>query len=154
VAIVNDAKVKLAVSPLVEILGTGAAQSLQEGQSRYQLGVPVSVEISNGKARLFGATGFFTRGAWFAGGGGAFELAPSVGASVSLTRSWATTDVEGIHRSRSELSGGVSYFLTQQMAVYGSLGHTIATTPENGAGMTIAGGVTFFFVPGGGGITK
>ena len=149
IALLPDTPVKLAVSPLIEILGSGAAQYLQPDESRYQFGLPVSVEASHGPARFFGSAGFFTRGAWFAGGGAGFQLKPEMGVSVSLTRSWATSGIEGLSRNRSELSGGLSYFLTSQMAAYGSLGHTVATSEENGAGMTIAGGVTFFFAPGG-----
>ena len=149
IALIADSDIRLAVSPLVEVLGSGAVQSLPEGESRYQLGVPVSVDVSAGTARLFAAAGFFTRGAWFAGGGVAFPLTEKMGASVSLTRSWAKTDIEGLRRNRSEVSGGVSYFVAQQVAVYGSLGHTIGTAAENGAGMSVSGGVTFFFVPGG-----
>jgi hypothetical protein len=152
IALISGPDIKLAVSPLVEVLGTGAVQSLPEGESRYQFGVPVSAEATAGVARLFAATGFFTRGAWFAGGGVGFPLTSNMGGSVSLTRSWAKTDVDGLRRNRSEVSGGVAYFLTEKVAVYGSLGHTIATSVENGAGMSVGGGVTFFFVPGG--ITK
>jgi hypothetical protein len=135
------------VSPLLEILGTGAVQSLPEGDSRYQIGVPISLEVTAGRARLFGVTGFFSRGAWFAGAGSGFELTPKMGASVSFTRSWSTTDLAGIQRNRSEVSGGVSYFVRPQIAVYGSLGRTLATSAENGAGTSIGGGVTFLFLP-------
>ena len=96
---------------------------------------------------MFAATGFFTRGAWFGGGGAGFQLTPRMGASMSLSRSWAKTDVEGVHRDRSEISGGVFYFVKPQIAVYGSLGHTIATTDENGAGMSVGTGVTFLLAP-------
>ena len=143
VALLDDSEVKLAVSPLVEILGEGAVQSLPAGESRYQVGLPVSVEVARGPVRMFAATGFFTRGAWFGGGGAGFQLTPQIGASMSITRSWAKTDVEGVHRDRSEISGGVSYFLKPQIAVYGAVGHTIATTDENGAGMSMSTGVTF-----------
>jgi hypothetical protein len=70
-----------------------------------------------------------------------------MGASVSFTRSWSTTDLAGIQRNRSEVSGGVSYFVRPQIAVYGSLGRTLATSAENGAGTSIGGGVTFLFLP-------
>jgi hypothetical protein len=149
IAILNEPGFKVAVSPLVEILGTGAAQSLPPEESRYQIGVPITIEVGHGAARMFGVTGFFTRGAWFAGGGTALQLAPRVGASVSLTRSWATMDVDGVSRDRTELAGGISYFLKPQIAVYGSLAHTIATTDENGAGLSMATGVTFVLASGG-----
>ena len=147
IALISGPDLKLAVSPLVEVLGSGAVQSLPEGASRYQLGVPVSVEATAGVARLFAATGFFTRGAWFAGGGVGFPLTSKMGASVSVTRSWADSDVDGLQRNRNEVSGGVAYFLTEKVAVYGSMGHTIATSIENGAGMSVGGGITFFLVP-------
>jgi len=148
IALVSGRDVKVAVSPLVEVLGAGAMQSLPEGESRYQLGVPVSIEATAGLARLFAATGFFTRGAWFAGGGVGFPLSSKMGGSVSVTRSWSKTEVEGLQRNRNELSGGVAYFLSEKIAVYGSMGHTIATSVENGAGTSVGGGVTFFLVPG------
>ena len=147
IALINDTKVKLAVSPLLEILGSGAVQALPEGDSRYQIGVPFSVDAGSGSVRVFAAAGFFSRGAWFAGGGTGVQLSPSMGASLSFTRSWAESGAEGLARNRNELSGGVSYFLTPQIAVSGSLGHTIATAPENGAGMTFSGGVTFILAP-------
>jgi hypothetical protein len=143
----DDSGVKLAVSPLLEVLGEGAVQSLAEGESRYQVGLPVSVEVARGSVRMFASAGLFSRGAWFAGGGAGFPLTPRMGASVSVTRSWAKTDVEGVDRDRSEISGGVYYFVKPQIAVYGSIGHTIATTDENGAGLSVGTGVTFLLAP-------
>jgi hypothetical protein len=148
VALLTEPDVKLAVSPVLEILGQGAVQALPAGESRHQVGLPISLEIAPGPFRMFAATGFFTRGAWFAGGGAAFQPTPRTGASMSFTRSWATTEIEGVHRDRRELSGGVSYFLKPQIGVYGSVGHTIATTDDNGAGMSVSCGVTFLLPAG------
>ena len=147
VALLDHSDVKLAVSPLLEVLGEGAVQSLAPGESRYQVGVPISIEVDRNAFRMFAATGFFTRGAWFGGGGAGFQLTPQMGASMAFTRSWAKTDVEGVHRERREISGALSYFVKPQIAVYGSAGHTIATTDENGAGMTVGTGVTFLLAP-------
>jgi hypothetical protein len=147
IALLDDSDVKLAVSPLLEVLGEGAIQSLPPGESRYQVGLPISLEVDRGAFRMFAATGVFTRGAWFGGGGAGFQLTPQMAASMAFTRSWAKTDVEGVHRDRREISGALSYFVKPQIAVYGSVGHTIATTDENGAGMTIGTGVTFLLAP-------
>lgn len=150
VALLDDSdglRFKVAVSPLLEVLSEAAVQSLPEGESRYQVGLPVSIEAARGSVRVFGAAGLFSRGAWFAGGGAGFQLTPRMGASMSITRSWAQTDVEGLHRDRSEISGGVFYFVRPQIAVYGSIGHTIATADENGAGLSLGTGVTFLLVP-------
>jgi len=112
-----------------------------------QFGLPVSLEVSQGAARVFASTGFFSRGAWFAGGGAGMQATPRVGVSASFTRSWASADPSGVTRDRRELSGGVAYSATPRLAVYVSLGHTIATTDENVAGATVAAGVTFLLAP-------
>jgi hypothetical protein len=137
--------VKLAVSPVIEVLGEGAVQSLAPGEGRTQFGLPVSVEVGQGPARAFASTGFFSRGVWFAGGGVSVQATPKVGASLSFTRSWANDSTIGVSRDRRELSGGASYVIKPQMAVYGALGRTIATTDDNGAGTTISGGVSVLF---------
>ena len=143
----GESGVKLAVSPMIEVLAPGAAQTLAPTEGRTQLGLPVSVEFTRGSARIFASTGFFSHGVWFAGGGAGVQATSKVGASFSFTRSWVNGDTTGVSRDRQELSGGVSYLIRPQMAVYGSLGQTIATTDDNGAGTTISGGVTFLFTP-------
>jgi len=103
------------------------------------------VEVSQGPARVFASTGFFSRGVWFAGGGVGMQATPKVGASLSFTRSWANDSTTGVSRDRRELSGGVSYVVRPQIGVYGALGRTIGTTDDNGAGTTISGGVSVLF---------
>jgi hypothetical protein len=141
--------VKLAVSPMLQILGEGAVQGLPGDESRVQFGLPVSVEMSQGIARVFASTGFFSQGAWFAGGGVGVQAAPRVGVAASFTRSWGGDDVSGATRDRRDLTGSLSYLIASRVAVYGSIGRTIATTDENGAGTTVSGGVAFLFAPSG-----
>jgi hypothetical protein len=136
------ASVKLAVSPLLEILGASAVQALAPGDSRAQIGLPVSAELVQGPARLFASTGFFTQGVWFGGGGVSVQVTPKVGTSLAFTRSWAGDSTTGVSRDRQELSGAASYAVKPQIAVYGALGRTIGTTDDNGAGTTISGGVS------------
>jgi len=140
--------IKLAVAPMVEILGEGAVQALGPGQSRTQIGLPLSMELSQGPARVFASTGVFSRGAWFAGGGVGWQATPRTGISTSFTRSWARDDsTTGASRDRRELSGSVSYFLNDQVGIFGSIGRTIATTDENGAGTSISGGISWLLNP-------
>lgn len=143
----GESGVKLAVAPMVEVLAPGAVQALTPTEGRVQLGLPVSVEFTRGSARIFASSGFFSHGVWFAGGGAGVQATPKVGASFSFTRAWVNGDATGVSRDQQELSGGVSYLIRPQMAVYGSLGQTIATTDDNGAGTTISGGVTVLFTP-------
>jgi hypothetical protein len=103
--------VKLAVAPMIQILGAGAAQALPPSEGRTQFGLPVSVEITRGPARLFGSTGFFSRGAWYAGGGTAAQVSPRLAMSLSFSRAWASDGLTGLVRDRRDLSGGASYFV-------------------------------------------
>jgi len=137
--------VKLAVSPVLEILSADAVQASAVGESRTQVGVPVSLEVAQGPARVFASTGFFSRGVWFAGGGVGIQAAPKVAVSLSFTRAWAGDAANNVTGDRRELSAGGSYFVTPRVGVYGALGRTIATTDANGAGTTISGGVSFLF---------
>ena len=139
--------VKLAVAPMIQILGAGAAQALPPGEGRMQFGLPVSLEITRGPARLFASTGFFSRGVWFAGGGTAAQVSPRLAMSLSFSRAWANDGLTGLSRDRRDLSGGASYFVRPHLAVFGSLGRTIATSDADGAGTTLSAGMTLFVVP-------
>src|SRR4029077_9673450 len=123
--------VKVAVSPMIEVLGEGAVQALPAGESRTQFGLPISLEVSQGSARVFASTGFFSRGSWFAGAGVGLQATPRVGVSTSFTRSWGGPDASGAARDRRDLSGSVSFLVTPRLGVYGSIGHSIATTDDN-----------------------
>jgi hypothetical protein len=139
--------VKVAVSPVIEVLGAGAVQALAPGEGRMQFGLPVSAEVGQGPVRVFASTGFFSRGVWFAGGGAAIQARPRLGMSLSFSRAWAGDALTGLSRDRRDLSGGASYVVRPQMAVFGSIGRTIATSDADGAGTTVSGGVSFVLGP-------
>ena len=142
---------KMAVSPTIEVLGPGVVDSLTSGQHRVQLGFPASAEIDRGPARVYAGAGYFTRGAWFTGIGGSYAVNARVSAFSSLTRAWRRADVPGVpigDRDRNEVSGGASYAVTGAVHVFGSIGRTLATLDENGAGTTVAGGASFVLASG------
>jgi hypothetical protein len=143
----DDSPIKLAVAPTIEVLSDGAAQSLAAGESRTQFGLPVSVEFDTGPARLYAGTGFFTRGIRFAGGGASFRATKKLGVSLSLSHSWTTSDTLGVVADRTEVTGSASYSLVNSIAVFGSIGQTIATTDANGAGTTVSGGISVLLTP-------
>jgi hypothetical protein len=139
--------VKLAVTPMIEILGDGAVAALAPGDSRTQFGLPVSLEIARGHTRVFASTGFFTGGVWFAGGGAGVQVSRRNAMALSFSRSWVNDELTGLSRTHAEISGSASYLVRPQMAVFGSLGQTIATSDADGAGTTVSGGVTFLLTP-------
>lgn len=143
-------RLKLAVAPTVEILGAGLVSNLAPGTSRIQWGLPVSVEIDRGAARAYAGSGYFSRGVWYAGAGVGVQPAPRVAVAASFTRSWsspATPDVPIGERDRNEISGSALYSITTNIGLFGSIGHTLATTDANGAGATFAVGVSLSAAP-------
>lgn len=148
-AYANDALgLKVAVAPTLEVLGTGVLQSLAPGESRTQIGLPVSVEIDRSGRRFYASTGWFSRGVWFAGLGAGTQVTSRIGVSASFSRAWTTPDAAtALTRDRTEVSGGLAYALVPHVNVFGSVARTIATLDENGAGTTFAGGVSFYVSP-------
>ncbi|HMJ86582.1 MAG TPA: hypothetical protein VK504_25565, partial [Vicinamibacterales bacterium] len=149
IAAINDAKrgLKLSVAPTLEVLGSGVLQSMTEGERRAHFGLPVSVELDRGRARLYAGGGYFTRGVWFTGAGVGTRVNDKVFVSGGFSRSWRGRDVPDVplsDRDRKEITGSGSYAVTPQISVYGALGRTIATLDENGAGTSLVGGVSFF----------
>jgi len=152
IAALNDPKrhLKLSVAPTLEVLGSGVLQSMTPGDRRAHFGLPVSIELDRGHARLYAGGGYFTRGVWFTGAGVGTRVNDKAFVSGGFSRSWRGGDVPGIplsDRDRKEITGSGSYAVTPQISVYGALGRTIATLDENGAGTSLAGGVSFFFAP-------
>jgi hypothetical protein len=143
----GPSRVKLAIAPTIEILGEAAVQSLTPGDRRTRFGLPVMAEIERGGARLFGSAGRFSRGGWFAGGGVGFQASPRVSVSTSLSRAWATDATSLVALDRKELSGGAAFALTPHVSLYGSLGHTVGTADANGAGTTVATGISVLVLP-------
>jgi hypothetical protein len=147
IGIFNNEKrgLKLAVGPTLEILNQAAVLSGPAGQARTQWGLPVSVEIDREAGRIFGSWGYFSPGIWYAGAGMGKSLSNRLGVSMSFSHAWtsqllATPGIAGPRRN--DLSGGVSFDVTPNIAVFGSLGRTVVTAAENGAGTTISFGLS------------
>ncbi len=151
IGLIQRSAVKLAVAPTIEVLGSGVLQFLEPGESRVQVGVPVSVEIDQGSGRAFASAGFFTRGIRFVGGGVGVAASPRVSVSASFSHAWVSDSsfaaAAGASSTRNELSGTVSIAATSHVGVFGSIGHTIATSDANGAGLTVGGGVWLLVAP-------
>jgi len=140
---------KVAVAPTLELLGTGVLPSLGATETRAQFGLPVSVELDREGKRFYASSGWFSRGVWFVGGGVGTQLTRRTGVSASFSHSWTTAadPVATPVRDRTEVSGGVAFAATSNVSLFASVGHTIATLDENGAGATASAGVSFFVAP-------
>jgi hypothetical protein len=134
----------VSAAPTLEILSQAAIAGAAT-PSRTQWGIPVSADIERGSTRVYGSSGYFSPGVWFAGAGAGTQVKGRVGVSVSFSRAWSTSPLaDPLIESpkRNELSGGASIDLTPHIGLFGSIGQTIATSPQNGAGRTFAIGMS------------
>jgi len=135
---------KVAVGPTLEIL-TDALP----GQRRAEWGVPVSAQVDRGSSRIYGSTGYFSPGIWYAGAGIGRAVSDRIGISTSFSHAWATSPASsaGIpslaRPRRNELSGGASYDLKPNIAVFGSISRTLGVAAEEGAGTTLGFGLSW-----------
>jgi hypothetical protein len=138
--------VGFAVTPMVEVLDTAP---LPDGH-RVNWALPANVEFRRDGWRAFGSGGYFSRGALFASG--ALEAALSDRAWVmgSLSQTYSTradalTEALALPRGQTDLTGGLTVALSQNVAVYGTVGHTISHREINSGTLNLTGGVSFNF---------
>ena len=139
---------KLAASPTLQVLGKGIVEALGPDQGRVRWGLPVSAEVARGAMKLYGGGGYFSPGLWFTGAALGVRVSPKATMSGGFSRAWRSADIPGVvlsDRDRREVSGGASYAVARTVSMFGSVGRTVRTLDENGAGTTISGGVSIFF---------
>jgi hypothetical protein len=136
--------VGFAITPVVEILSYPPAPAA----SRGSWALPVSVELQREGWRVYGSTGFFSRGSLFASG--AIELALSDRAWLTGTLSQSrivknseAIDAVGLARTRTDVSGGLAVAVSPAWSVYGSLGRTLSRQDPDSATLVLSGGVSW-----------
>jgi len=135
----------MAVVPVLEILS-----GLPDGVSHGSWGLPVSAEIQQGPVRLYGAAGYFSRGAVFGSGAAEWALAPGYTVTGTLTDGYSLkadpfSDALGLNRRRIDASASVSHALTSAIAAYGGMGRTLSRTDANSTRISISGGIVMLF---------
>jgi hypothetical protein len=141
---------KVAAAPTLQVMGEGVATTLGPGEGRARWGLPVTAEITHGAMRLYGGSGYFSPGLWFAGAAAAARASDKTIVSVGFSRAWRSAEAPGAPlsaRDRKELSVGAAYGWTRTATLFGTLGRSVATLDENGAGVSISGGLSVAFAP-------
>jgi hypothetical protein len=135
----------VALGGLVEILNAGFAEA-----PRAHWGLPLSVEFRAHPLRVYGSTGYFSRGAFFVAGavewtvptGTSLTASFAHSASVSGVTVATTTRVPGA--TLRDASVSVSHPVSSSASVYVAGSRTFSTTRIDGAS-SIGGGLYFRF---------
>ena len=138
---IRDARFGIAVTPLLEVLSPGSFED------RVHWALPISAEFRATPLRVYGSTGYFSRGAVF--GAGAVEWASPLGTSLTfaLTHSTPTSeDTTGLTGGRSDFSVAVGHSLNEATSAYVGFGRTLSSPDDaNKTSLAISGGVSFSF---------
>jgi hypothetical protein len=137
----------VAVVPVLEVL---SSSSVLEGESRLHWAIPVTVERRFDGFRIYGAGGYFSRGAVFGAGAVEVPLTDRIVASGMLSHSRsleddALSDALQLTNSRFDLTGGLAYVVTPSVIAYGSVGRTISRADANASSLAVSGGLSFGF---------
>ncbi|HXH06074.1 MAG TPA: hypothetical protein VNI83_05715 [Vicinamibacterales bacterium] len=135
----------VAVVPLVEILSVPLPD---EQGGRLHWALPVSAELRGAGYRLYGAGGYFSRGALFGAGAVELPLSDRLVATVTLSRTYSTRtdalgDALGLARSRTDLGAAAAWIASPRVVVYGGLGRTISRVDANASTLSLSAGVAF-----------
>jgi hypothetical protein len=100
----NSRRMGLSVSPLVEVLSAGSVDG------RLHWALPVSMEVRRDKFRVYGSSGYFSRGALFTAGAVESAIGERIAVTGALTQSYSTkedlvSDAAGISRYRVDATG-------------------------------------------------
>lgn len=143
----GDRSIGLAVSPVVEF-----SQDPLPGQSSIGWGAPLDIEARLPGFRIFGSTGYFSRGAVFAAGALEVPIGERLVATGGLTMMRSTNespaaDAIGLSRGRSDITASAAYFLSPTIALFAGTGRTIGNADGTGTTFMLTGGVSFSYAP-------
>jgi hypothetical protein len=143
----RDRSIGLAISPVVEF-----SQDPLPGQSSVGWGAPVDIEAKLPGFRVFGSTGYFSRGAIFAAGALEIPVGDRLVTTGGLTMMRSTNespaaDAIGLSKGRSDVTGSAAYFLSPSIALFASTGRTIGSGDGTGTNFMLTGGVSFSYAP-------
>ena len=140
----STGKLGFAVTPLVEILSFAPSPD----QGRVSWAIPLNVEYQGEGWRTFASTGYFSRGAVFVSG--ALEIAISdrtwLTGSISQSHSLEQDDLStalGIAQTRTDASGGIGVSLSENVAVFSTVGRTLSSRDPTSASFFLTSGVSF-----------
>ncbi len=132
----------LAIAPLIEVLSANQP----EGVGRMHWALPVSLELQRPGWRMYGSTGFFSRGSLFASAALERSVTEKMWLTGTLSDSYSTKSdvvpIPDLSRNRMDISGGAGYMVTGAVAVFGTIGRTISMHDVNSTNLALTFGAS------------
>jgi hypothetical protein len=146
--VLRDAAIKsfgVSIGPTLEYLSRTSTTGT--GLRRVNWILPLNLERRLSGGRLYGSTGYFSRGVFFASGAFEWPLNDKLVASAALSHSYVTDDEAmseaiGLSRRRMDASGTLAYSVSPALALFGSLGRTVWKRDEDSTDLLVSGGVS------------
>jgi hypothetical protein len=143
VAFAQDAPIRAAVSPTIEILNWSSPET---GIHRVNVILPVSVQADGEQATAYATTGYVSRGSVF--GSGAVEwwansrltLIASASHSYSVADDPAS-DALGLTRHRTDAGGGAYLSINPSLVFFTNVGRTFAPVDATSGRLSLSAGM-------------
>jgi hypothetical protein len=142
-ALAADGRVRVAVSPTLEVLSWTAAD---RGAHRVNVVLPLSAQSDIGTTHVYGSTGYFSRGSVFGAGAAEWSVGSRGTLVVSLSESYsvkndAVSDALRVPRHRTDAGGGL-YMNAGSVVLFASAGRTLSPVTATSGRLSLTGGVT------------
>jgi hypothetical protein len=108
----------------------GAAQ-------RFGWALPVNIEARTHRVRIYGSTGYFSRGSVF--GSVAAEI--PAGRRTTLTGNFGQSYAQGSHQT--DIGIGMAVSASPKTSVFVNLGHSFISDPAVAGGVSFGGGMAY-----------
>lgn len=142
----SAARAGFGIIPMVEVLSVEPP----DGGSRVTWALPASIELQRQGWRFYGTGGYFSRGAMFGSGAVEIELSDRTWLNGAISQSYSLHHDDlsaalGLHKTRTDVSGGVTFALRPDAGIYTSVGRTISARDDNSATLMFSAGLTLGF---------
>jgi len=142
-AVVQNHRVSASVSPTLEILSWSSPEI-----GRVNAVLPINLQTFIGSsARVYGSTGYFSRGSVFGSGAAEWSPGKSITFTTTLAHSYSVvsdpiSDRLGISKHRTDASGGIYLSVRPSVVFFASVGRTLLPVSETSGRLSLNGGLT------------
>jgi hypothetical protein len=141
-AVTRNHRVNVSTSPTLEILNWSASNI-----RRVNFLLPVNAQTYAGPFRVYGSTGYVSRGAVFGSGALEWSARDRLTFTTSIAHSYSvvsdpTSDALGIPRHRTDASTGLYLSLRPTIVLFASVSRTFTPVNETSGRLALSSGVT------------